>query len=454
MRCSRFLAIAAAVCAALVCAESNAGEPSPLERAHEIMRRCRVLLSEEQVAEFEQLKPDRQIMFVFERCENTEIEALPEDGAPDGYLPPTGYEWFAYEACRDRLSDGWRDEFFRTAHDRRLGWLKLHCSKPASVFAKCEPYLTEDEIGDFWRMFREEYQVKWLKAYCNKDALAQREARKEPETQEPQPLTVLLFHLGAPDDAAIGDVAFLDGVVAGELAELPSDRIRVEIAEGAAEGEAESEGECDDACFAARARDAGAEYALHGRITALGEGYAGSLCLVRVAEPPQLVAHVTLTQQDKITALMATVTAAAGEVREALLADLDEPATAAAAEPADTAEPAPPAASTLHARAYEPNVVFDRERHRTKHGRMIGAGVGLLLAGTIAGTIAGVLIGTGGEDAVLAGYILAPGELAFVIPGITLVVIGAKGVERVDKNLPIALNLGVQRVGLSLNLAF
>lgn len=113
--------------------------------------------------------------------------------------------------------------------------------------------------------------------------------------------------------------------------------------------------------------------------------------------------------------------------------------------PKAPAPQAPPAPTPRWQPAADPGLVhLDQERLRARYERRRAAGVGLIITGAIVGTVAGVLIALGDETGMVVGYILAPAELAFVIPGITLTVVGAKGVRRIDRGIPVSLRLGLR----------
>lgn len=111
------------------------------------------------------------------------------------------------------------------------------------------------------------------------------------------------------------------------------------------------------------------------------------------------------------------------------------------APPSPPQPPAPPPTPQWQPAADPGTLHFDQERDRARYERRRAAGVGLIIVGGIMGTVAGVLIALGDETGMVVGYILAPAELAFVIPGIALTVVGAKGMARIDKGMPVSLGL-------------
>ncbi len=148
----RMVAFCSILSGILLSLNALAAETSSLGRSEIIMNRCREILSDEQLAVYRKLPSHKKIKFVFLYCEDQEIDARVEDGAPDGYIPPTGHEWYRFKCCDAMLDDAWKEEFFLTDHARRGEWLSRHCSLTATVFKKCEPYLTDKEIAEFWTM--------------------------------------------------------------------------------------------------------------------------------------------------------------------------------------------------------------------------------------------------------------------------------------------------------------
>ncbi|MDD5305737.1 MAG: hypothetical protein PHU25_00310 [Deltaproteobacteria bacterium] len=79
----------------------------------------------------------------------------------------------------------------------------------------------------------------------------------------------------------------------------------------------------------------------------------------------------------------------------------------------------------------------DTTELRDKFSAQRAGGAFLIILSVLSGTASGLMVGLGDSDIAMWGSIISPLELAFGIPGITLVVTGSTGLGKLDKGIPI-----------------
>ncbi|MCP4677544.1 MAG: hypothetical protein GY854_18930 [Deltaproteobacteria bacterium] len=430
------------LCGLLLSLHATAEEPSSLGRSEIIMNRCRDILNDEQLAVYGKVSSPKKIKFVFLYCEDKEIDARAEDSAPDAYIPPTGDEWYRFDRCEAMLDDTWKEEFFLTSHAERETWLSRHCTLAATVFKKCEPYLTDKEIAEFWTMPVEDggmdYQTKWLRSYCNKEELSGRApVKRERKTRSKK--IVVVFPLSHPDTIVPREVEFLDNVVVSELEELPSSVFAVKsYSEKRATG-------CDEQCRKEAAEQLGGDYLVSGDVTPMKSGHGLSLRLLAVNPPGDVLLNESVATDGNLSALVGPLDEAMNMMREKLLpAKSTQPSTAVIESEKRKAVKQNKAMRQRGYRRKQSKVILEQ---RQEHERQRGVGGALIVVGVtcIAGSFGlGIAYGVSQEPALLGvGISLEVLGDILLITGIVKRVKGNRGLSKLDKARlnPVALEM-------------